>query len=42
MCVDYAAGVRFEERGMDLPEGVLGTSTDTYVMDVTHPVLDKV
>jgi len=25
MCVDYAAGVRFEERGMELPEGTLGT-----------------
>ena len=25
MCVDYAAGVRYEERGMALPESALGT-----------------
>lgn len=25
MCVDYAAGVRYEERGMGLPESALGT-----------------
>merc|ERR1712151_527679 len=24
MCVDFSAGVRFEERGMELPEGALG------------------
>ena len=25
MCVDYAAGVRYEERGLGLPETALGT-----------------
>jgi len=25
MCVDYAVGVRYEERGMGLPDGALGT-----------------
>jgi|TARA_B110001469_G_C9595993_1_gene295923 hypothetical protein len=26
MCVDFAIGVRFEERGKALPEGALGTN----------------
>jgi len=26
MCVDFAVGVRFEERGKGLPEGALGTN----------------
>ena len=26
MCIDYAVGVRYEERGKGLPEGALGTN----------------
>ena len=26
MCIDFAVGVRFEERGKGLPDGALGTN----------------
>mmetsp|Transcript_17684 Transcript_17684/g.20499 ORF Transcript_17684/g.20499 Transcript_17684/m.20499 type:complete len:375 (+) Transcript_17684:41-1165(+) len=40
MCVDYAAGVRYEERGMGLPEGSIGTNMGALRLPEMVVVLD--
>eukprot|EP00511_Aplanochytrium_stocchinoi_P001834 CAMPEP_0204837936 /NCGR_PEP_ID=MMETSP1346-20131115/29332_1 /ASSEMBLY_ACC=CAM_ASM_000771 /TAXON_ID=215587 /ORGANISM="Aplanochytrium stocchinoi, Strain GSBS06" /LENGTH=353 /DNA_ID=CAMNT_0051973669 /DNA_START=67 /DNA_END=1128 /DNA_ORIENTATION=- len=40
MCVDYAAGIRYEERGMGLPEGSIGTNMGALRLPERFIILD--